>query len=93
MDSGGSILYAVMREGMILTGLGTLAGLIGAAALTRLLAVLLFETSPTDAPTFAAISVVFLGVALVACLIPARQITTINPLNALGQDSATRRRH
>jgi len=65
---------------------GTVAGIAGAIALTRLLTTLLFATSPTDMLTFIAVSVLFLAVAAVACFIPARQVTEIDPLIALRQE-------
>jgi ABC-type lipoprotein release transport system permease subunit len=61
-------------------------GIAGALALTRLLSTLLYATSPTDAFTFAAVSILFVTVAAVACYIPARQATVIDPLVALRQE-------
>jgi ABC-type antimicrobial peptide transport system permease subunit len=61
-------------------------GIAGAIALTRLLATLLYSTSPTDGITFAAVSMLFLAVAALACFIPARQVTEIDPLIALRQE-------
>jgi putative ABC transport system permease protein len=81
-----SILYMVVRQGLTMALGGVVVGIAGAVALTRLLASLLYDTSPTDAFTFAAVSVVFLSVATVACLIPARQVTSIDPLTALRQE-------
>jgi len=76
-----SILMMVMRQGLMLVIAGTIVGLAG--ALTRLLASLLYATSPTDVPTFAAVSAGFIAVAAVACFVPARQVTSIDPLEAL----------
>jgi putative ABC transport system permease protein len=81
-----SIVMMVMRQGLTLVIAGTVIGLAGAIALTRLMASLLYATSPTDVMTFAAVSALFVGVAAVACFIPARQVTSIDPLNALRQD-------
>ena len=81
-----SILYMVVRHGLGMAIVGTAVGVAGAIALTRLLASLLYATSPTDAFTFAAVSLVFLTVATVACLVPARQVTSIDPLVALRQE-------
>jgi predicted permease len=81
-----SVVYMVVRQGLTLALAGTLAGIVGALALTRLLTSLLYATSPTDAITFAAVSLLFLTVAAVACFIPARQATVIDPLVALRQE-------
>jgi predicted permease len=82
----GSIVGMVVRQGLVLALCGTLIGVAIAAALARLLSTLLYATSPTDAPTYLAVAVVFLAVAAVACYIPARQVTGIDPLNALRQE-------
>jgi putative ABC transport system permease protein len=55
-------------------------------ALTRLLSTLLYATSPTDAITFLAVSLLFLTVGAVACFVPARQVTSIDPLTALREE-------
>jgi putative ABC transport system permease protein len=81
-----SILMMVVRHGLLLAVTGTVVGIIGAVAVTRLLATLLYGTSPTDISTFAGVSIVFLTVAAVACLIPARAVTAIDPVIALRQD-------
>jgi putative ABC transport system permease protein len=81
-----SIVRMVIRQGLGLTIAGTLLGIAGAIALTRLLGALLYATSPTDAITFACVSLLFLLVAAVACFIPARQVTLIDPVIALRQE-------
>jgi predicted permease len=81
-----SVLYMVVRQGLALALAGTALGIAGSLGLTRLLATLLYNTSPTDAFTFAAVSLVFMIVAAVACFLPARQVTTIDPSVALSQE-------
>jgi predicted permease len=78
-----SILGLVLREGMGLTLAGLGAGLLLASGVTRFLASLLFGVTPTDAPTFAAIALVFGMVALLACWLPARRATRVDPTEAL----------
>jgi len=77
------VLKLVVRNGMTLAVIGVAIGLGGAWALTRLLVSLLFEVTATDATTFAIVSVGLLGVALLACFIPARRATKVDPLVAL----------
>jgi ABC-type antimicrobial peptide transport system permease subunit len=76
----------VLRQGLLLAIAGTIMGMGGAFVLTRLLASFLYGTSPTDAMTFLAVPLVFLAVAAVASYIPARQVTSIDPLCALRQE-------
>jgi len=79
----GNIIAMVMKQGLSLTLLGLMLGLAGAAVLTRLLERLLHGVSVTDAPTFIAISLLLLAVALLACWIPARRATKVDPMIAL----------
>jgi putative ABC transport system permease protein len=82
----GSIVRMVLRQGLGLALVGTILGMAGALALTRLLATLLYGTSPTDIMTFTAAPLFFLGVAAVACFIPARLVTSIDPMVALREE-------
>jgi putative ABC transport system permease protein len=77
------VVRLVAKGGMMLVLIGVAAGLAGAFALTRLLTTLLFGVAPTDAATFASVSVGLIVVALLACFIPARRATKVDPLVAL----------
>ena len=77
------VLALIIRNGMTMVIIGIVVGLAGAFALTRLMASLLFGVTPTDAWTMAVVSAVLIGVALLACFIPARRATRVDPLVAL----------
>jgi putative ABC transport system permease protein len=77
------VLQLVVTGGLVLSLIGVAVGIAGALALTRLLRTLLFGVTPTDAVTFIAVSLVLLFVALLACYIPARRATKVDPLVAL----------
>jgi putative ABC transport system permease protein len=77
------VLKLIIGNGMVLALIGVTAGLAGSFALTRLMAGLLFGVTATDAFTFVTVSVGLIAVALLACYLPARRATKVNPLVAL----------
>ena len=78
-----NVLRLVLGNGMTLAVIGVVLGLAGSYGLTRLMTTLLFEVKPTDKLTFAAVAAGLLAVALLACFIPARRATKVDPLTAL----------
>jgi len=81
--SPGAVFRLVIRQGMGLAGVGIGIGLSGASALTRYLESLLYEVKPTDHPTFGGVALLLLGVSLLACWLPARRATKVDPMVAL----------
>jgi putative ABC transport system permease protein len=77
------VLRLVIRQAMVLVVIGIAAGLIAAAALTRLMASLLFDVSATDPTTFVVIALILTVVAFVASYVPAWRATKVDPLVAL----------
>jgi predicted permease len=79
----GTVRAMVLRQGMRQVAIGLALGLAAALVMTRLWSSLLYEVSPTDPPTFLVVAVMLLGVAALACLIPARRATAVDPMVAL----------
>jgi putative ABC transport system permease protein len=77
------VLNLVVRQGMVLVVIGLAIGLLGAFALTRVMATLLFGVTAKDPITFVAVAGLLSVVALIACYIPARRATKVDPLTAL----------
>jgi putative ABC transport system permease protein len=81
--SRGHILALVVRQGMTLTGLGILIGLSGAVAASQAIVTLLFGVSRLDPITYLGVIAVLVGVSAIACWLPARRATKVDPLVAL----------
>ena len=73
----------IVRRGLVLALLGVAIGIPAAVALTRLIASRLFGVTATDPATFAAAAAMFVSIALLACSIPARRATKVEPAVAL----------
>jgi ABC-type antimicrobial peptide transport system permease subunit len=81
-----NILVMAIGEGMQLVVIGLAIGLIGAGAMTRFVRAMLFDVSPFDPATFAVISATLAAVAFLACYVPARRATRVDPLVALREE-------
>jgi putative ABC transport system permease protein len=80
------ILAMVLRQGMELAGAGIAVGLVGAWALTRVMAGLLFNVSTVDAATFSVVPLALASTAAVAIVIPAHRATRVDPVVALREE-------
>jgi ABC-type antimicrobial peptide transport system permease subunit len=79
----GDVIKLVLRQGMQLAAMGIVAGLAGAAVLTRVMSSLLFGVSTTDPATFSGVAALLAAVALAATIIPAWRTTRVDPVVAL----------
>jgi ABC-type antimicrobial peptide transport system permease subunit len=77
--SHNQILALVLRQGMTLSGLGVVIGLIGALAATRAIVTLLFGVSRLDPMTYLGVTALLLGVSAIACWIPAWRAARVDP--------------
>ena len=79
----GSVVALVLRRGLLLVAIGTVAGTLAALGLTRYLRSLLYETSPTDVATFVAMGLVLAAVGFLSTYVPALRATRVDPLEAV----------
>jgi putative ABC transport system permease protein len=79
------VLRLVLRQGLLIALAGVVAGAVGALFLTRLLVSFLHDVSPTDPLTFMTVAMLLVGVALVACYVPARRAIRVDPVKTLRQ--------
>jgi ABC-type antimicrobial peptide transport system permease subunit len=79
----GSVLGEVMKQGLVLTSVGLVVGLLGALALNRLIASLLFGVQPSDPTTLVAVVATITLVASIACLLPAWRASRVDPIVVL----------
>ncbi|MBA3714200.1 MAG: ABC transporter permease, partial [Pyrinomonadaceae bacterium] len=79
----GDVLRLILKQGLVLILSGIVVGILAAVLLSRVLASLLFEVSATDPATFVVVPLLLVAVALLACYIPARRATKIDPMVAL----------
>jgi putative ABC transport system permease protein len=79
----GDVLRMMLRHGLLLTVLGLALGSVAALSLTRLIKTMLYGVGATDPLTFVAVALLLAGVALLACWIPARRATKVDPMAAL----------
>jgi putative ABC transport system permease protein len=77
------VLALVVRQALLLVGIGLLVGLAASLALTRVIKTALYEVTPTDPVTFLAVALSLAAVALVACFIPIRRAVGVDPTVAL----------
>jgi len=83
---GWNVLRLIMEQGAKLALAGVVVGLVGAVALTRVMASLLFGVSPTDLSTFSLVPLIVLVLILVGCYVPARRATKLDPVVALREE-------
>ena len=77
------VMWMILSQGLTLTVIGVAAGIGGALSLTRFIAGVLYGVQPTDPATFAIVALTMIGVAVLACLVPGRRATNVDPAIAL----------
>jgi putative ABC transport system permease protein len=80
---GGDVLWLVLRQGLIIAGIGLAGGLAGAFAVTRAMSSLLFNVTPTDPLTFGFVALLLAATAMLAMYVPARRATKVDPMVVL----------
>jgi len=78
-----ALVAMFVRQGLRLTGIGVVCGLVGAFAAMRLMTSLLFHVSPVDPITYAAMTAGIVAVAWLACYLPSRRAASVDPVDAL----------
>ena len=84
--SPATVVRMVLQRGLTLAGLGIAIGVAAAFGLTRLLAAMLYGVGPADPPTLAGVAALLAAVALLACYLPARRASRIDPVSTLRQE-------
>jgi len=79
----GNVLGLILKKGCLLAGIGIAIGLLGALAVTRIIEFMLYQVKPLDPVTFTVVPLLLLAVSLLACYVPARRATKIDPMVAL----------
>jgi ABC-type antimicrobial peptide transport system permease subunit len=80
---GREVVQMVLKQGLVLAGIGVVIGLGAAYGLTRLMTALLYGVSPADPLTYGVVAVVLIGIALLASYLPARRAASVDPMEAL----------
>lgn len=83
---GGNVLGMILGQGLRVTGLGLVVGIVGSLWLTRLVSSLLFDVKAIDPLTFVTVAVFIAVIAVLACLIPARRATQVDPMVVLREE-------
>jgi putative ABC transport system permease protein len=78
-----SVIWMVVRQGMSVAAFGLAAGILDALGLTRFLSSFIYDVKPTDIITFLAAVLLLTGASFVACYLPARRASSVDPVKAL----------
>jgi ABC-type antimicrobial peptide transport system permease subunit len=79
----GSVLFMVLKAGLLPALIGSAIGLAGSFALSRTISTFLYQTSPFDPVIYISVTALLLAVTTAACLIPARRAASVDPMSAL----------